>query len=369
MDLLITGANGFLGAQIATQWLCSDARARIGCLVRGADAETARHRLHDALRQAALDQAVQVDVADLLERTQVIHGDLGDADWIETARDWLSGPTELFHCAADLSFRDADRARVRKVNVEGTRALLAALPQMHQIVAFNYISTAYVAGDRQGEIREDERYRPRTFNNPYEESKWDAETLVREVCVDARLPWRIFRPSIIIAHSVTHRMSAQSGFYQVFETLLQFGRRKESSGAEQILLPVPHGTTLDLIPVDVVVEEILALIALGVASTNQTFHITSEAPLSLAEVLRELSPLSGVPLAAGGVLCRTSAAATLVSRRLRYYMPYFSFVRRFDRRNSQHGADLHRFRMDVDQLRGFIQSFMTSRAQPTSRMA
>ncbi len=366
----MTGANGFLGGQLATQWLLRHPDARIGCLVRADTDHAARARLHEALRRAMSDQAMQAEPDALLARVEAIRGDMSDPAWTSRARTWLHGPAELLHCAANLSFREADRVAVWRTNVDGTRALVDALPSMPAVVAFNHVSTAYVAGNRQGDILEDDHSRPDGFNNPYEESKWTAEALVREGCAAAGVAWRVFRPSIVIAHSTTHRMASQSGFYQVAETLLQFGRSPRAQGAGEVLLPMQSGTTLDLIPVDVVVREILALVALGGESSNRTFHITSDAPLSLAEVLRELSPMTGVAI---GVMpgCRgdagsVSPAAALVMRQLRFYMPYFLFARRFDRSNTVLDGKATAFRLDVAQLRGFVHSFV---AQQNMRQA
>ena len=360
MDLLITGANGFLGAQVATQWLARDPDARVGCLVRGADESVARARLEAALRGAVRDQAMAVDADALLSRAGVVRGDMDDPAWIWRARDWLRGPAALFHCAANLSFREADRDAVRRTNVDGTRALVAALPGLPQVVAFNHVSTAYVAGDREGLVLEDDPSRPGRVNNPYEESKWEAEALVRAGCDAAGVAWRVLRPSIVIAHSRTHRMASQSGFYQVADTLLKFGRSARAKGAGRILLPVPAGTTLDLIPVDAVVDEMLALAARGAASAGRTFHVTAEAPLPLGEVLRELSPMSGVSIgvaeagvAEAGEAAEGGVLAGFVMHRLRHYMPYFSYVRRFERR-----APAGAFRLDVAGLRGFVESFV-----------
>ena len=366
MDLLMTGANGFLGAQVATQWLLRHPAARIGCLVRGADDAAAQARLHAALRRAMADQGLDADPDAVLARAEAIRGDMADPGWTARAQAWLRGPAELFHCAANLSFREADREAVWRTNVDGTRALLEALPVMPELTAFNYVSTAYVAGDRQGEILEDDHARPDRFNNPYEESKWTAEALVREACGATGLAWRVFRPSIIIAHSATHRMASQSGFYQVADALWRFGQSPRARTVGEVLLPVTPGTTLDLIPVDIVVREMLALMALGDASADRTFHITSEAPLSLGEVLRELSPMSGVSIGVmppigigtGATADAASAVAALVMRQLRFYMPYFSFARRFDRRNAAMGGEATSFRLDVGQLRGFVVSFM-----------
>ena len=363
MDLLITGANGFLGAQVATRWLARDPAARVGCLVRGADEAAARARLEAALRGAVRDQAMAVDAGALLSRVAVLRGDMDDPAWTLRAQAWLHGPAELFHCAANLSFREADRAAVWRTNVAGTRALVAALPAMPQVAAFNHVSTAYVAGDREGLVLEDDASRPGRFNNPYEESKWAAESLVREGCAHAGVAWRVMRPSIVIAHSRTHRMASQSGFYQVADTLLRFGRSARARGAGRVLLPVSAGATLDLIPVDVAVGEMLALSALGRASADRTFHVTAAEALPLGEVLRALTPMSGVEVGVAGEDVATGGGeaagelAALVMHRLRHYMPYFSHVRRFDRANAAAGGG-ETFRLDVAGLEGFVRSFV-----------
>ncbi len=366
MDLLITGATGFLGSHLAVQWLLRHPGARVGGLVRAADDGAASARLHTALGVAAADGGVPA--GDLPARAEAIRGDMdegaGDGDgggeeagWIGRARSWLRGPTQLVHCAANLSFREADRAAVWRTNVDGTAALLRALPALPGLVGFNHVSTAYVAGSRRGTILEDEADRPDRFNNPYEESKWTAEAQVRAGCAAAGLPWRVLRPSIIVAHSVTHRMSSHSGFYQVIDTLLQLGRKAGMAGRSSVALPVTEGTTLDLIPVDLVVRDILALIEAGPATANRTFHVTAADPLRLADVLQELSPMSGVALQADEA-AGTSGESALIMRRLRHYMPYFGVRRRFDQANLRACLGPERFRMDIETLRGFVWSYM-----------
>ena len=363
MDLLLTGATGFLGSQIATQWLARNPAARVACLVRAANPAEGRSRLLSALTGARIDQGMTPD-PHLLDRVTVLIGELDDPNWAAAAASWMHRPAELIHCAANLSFREADRADVWRTNVGGTAALLAALPSLPSVAAFNYVSTAYVAGDREGEILERDTARPGRFNNPYEESKWAAEQAVRAECRRAGRSYRIFRPSIIIAHSVTHRLSTASGFYKVAEVLVQLGAAAAAWAA--VCLPVPAGATLDLIPVDIVVTEMLDLIDLGPRSAGETYHLTSAAPLSLAAVLSELSPMSGVSIGtAAGTADTPSRLAALVMRSLRHYLPYFSYVRHFARHQAAARGAPHAqagLPLDVEGLRAFLTPYLASRA-------
>ena len=359
MDLLITGATGFVGSHLVLRWLRQYPKARVGCLVRASSPVEAQVRLRAALRGAALDEGTEPDGAE--NRADAIPGDMDDLSWIDCAQLWLRGPAELIHCAANLSFREADREAVWHTNVKGTAALLRALPSLRSVSAFNYVSTAYVAGDREGEILEDGRVRPLSFNNPYENSKWAAEGVVRDGCAVAGKPWRIMRPSIVIAHSVTHRMSSHSGFYQVVDTLLHLGQQSPMVEDGPILLPVMKGTTLDLIPIDMVVDDIVGVIGGGEATTGRTFHITAAEPLQLADVLRELTPLSGVAIEVNGREAPLSATAKLVMRSLRYYMPYFAHARRFDRSNTEAALGRAGYRMSLVDLGGFVRSYLAQK--------
>ncbi len=74
--------------------------------------------------------------------------------------------------------------------------------------AFNHVSTAYVAGRLTGRIAEVDDPRPRAYNNIYEESKHLGEYIVAKDCGASAMGYRIFRPSIVIGHSRTHRSSS-----------------------------------------------------------------------------------------------------------------------------------------------------------------
>ncbi len=364
-DLLVTGGSGFLGAQFVAGWLQRHQRASAGCLIRSGDDNSANLKLQDALRGVGEDWVAAGGIDAMLRRAEAIRGDVSEPDWIQAATRWRSArpdrPFRLLHCAANLSFRAADREAVRAANIDGTRAMLAAARQLGAS-EFNYVSTAYVAGNRGGDILEDATDRPPGFSNAYEESKWEAEALVRSTCHASGMPFRILRPSIIIAHSVTQRFSAPSGFYKVIETMRALGRLPRAHG-QTILLPLPHGSTLDLIPVDVVVDEMIQLLDAGDPSLGHAFHLTSDSPLSLIEVLATLSPLSGLTIgraADGGG--PDGRLAEMLMQRLRHYVPYFAQIRRFDRRNVRAAGVGPQRTLDVESLRHYVMSFLAQAA-------
>src|SRR5205823_6206999 len=104
----------------------------------------------------------------------------------------------IIHSAASVSFSlPLDESRA--INVEGTRSILdlAELAQRRGgLRRLSYVSTAYVAGDRRGVFGEDDLDLGQGFRNPYEQSKFEAEKLVR-----SRMDWvptQVFRPSIVV---------------------------------------------------------------------------------------------------------------------------------------------------------------------------
>ena len=65
------------------------------------------------------------------------------------------------------------------MNVEGTRKMLDFAAAMPSLSSFAYVGTAYVAGEREGLMREDELAVGQRFRNTYEQTKAEAEALVR----------------------------------------------------------------------------------------------------------------------------------------------------------------------------------------------
>ena len=99
------------------------------------------------------------------------------------------------------------------------------------------------------------------FYSLYEESKAEAERIVR----GASLPYVICRPGMIVGNSVTGRTRNFNTVYYVLKLMLQ---------GKLYVLPVSSKQTVNIVPVDYVAKQVVAL------STHQqaeglTFHLTA----------------------------------------------------------------------------------------------
>ena len=132
---------------------------------------------------------------------QALEGDLAQPrlGLVEDAYQRLAaGLRGVFHCAGNVRF-DLRLEQARRVNLEGTRRLLelalaaaggGARPR------FDHVSTAYVVGRREGRFDEQDGPGAAGFCNSYEQTKWEAEQLVRGA--GGALAVTVYRPSILL---------------------------------------------------------------------------------------------------------------------------------------------------------------------------
>ena len=200
MTVAVTGATGFLGLHLLPGLLAGPEPLVV--LARG-DASAVFERIAGFAGVAGTDLA-----ASLPDRVRVVRADvtrplLGLSPLEHAAlADEL---TEVWHSAGDVT-QDGDLERLRRVNVEGTRNVLALAGCARSAgsaggARFLHISTAFVAGRRRhGTVYDDELTDEYGFETPYERSKYEAELAVRDW---AREPGRaavVFRPSVLSTH-------------------------------------------------------------------------------------------------------------------------------------------------------------------------
>ena len=271
--LLLTGGTGALGRVLIREVL-QDSDARILTVVRRSRSSDPEKRLGVILR----DEGVADEIGG---RVGVLSGNLGIADLGlgPEQLNLLRREADLFLHLAALTDLTGSREEHFRVNVEGTRRALKLAWDLHRrgrLSRFGYFSTAFVAGSRQDwRAAEDEVCAHPAWANAYEESKYVAESLVREAIAQG-LPAMIFRPSIVVGDSETGKTSSFNVVYPFF--------RLVASG----LLPAVPGRLSDvmqIVPVDFVARAAWAIFRQP-GSVGRTYHLTSPNPPNLELVLR-----------------------------------------------------------------------------------
>ncbi|MBQ9033536.1 MAG: SDR family oxidoreductase, partial [Lachnospiraceae bacterium] len=256
--VFLTGATGLLGTEIIKELITAGSRP-VYALVRAENEEKAICRLRSFWwEEPAL-------IAAIGDRVKVVCGDitlpnLGIAE--EINEKLTSEVGFVVHTAAETGVQNA-RSKLRKVNTEGTANVVSfarRLQQAGSLERFVHISTAYVAGDRNGRIMETDPL-PDTYSTYYEESKADAERIVRS----SGLPYTICRPGMIIGSSRTGRTRYFNTIYYVLKLMLQ----------EKLpVIPVSARKKLNIVPADHIAGSVVRLMESGEA-LNACFHLTA----------------------------------------------------------------------------------------------
>ena len=272
--VLFTGFPGFIGARLLPRLMELQPHARFECLVQ------------DRFLGLARDQIATIEAAHPHARGRLgtVVGDitagglgLSSSDAQALTRDTVGA----WHLAAvyDLA---VSREVGQKVNVEGTRNVLAFLAQCGRFERLHYVSTAYVSGRASPGFRETDLDVGQSFKNHYEETKFLAEVEV----VKSGLPATTYRPAIVVGDSRTGETAKFDGPYFILNAM----ERLPSPG---VFMRIGSGRQpANLVPVDFIVE---ALAQLGSAerSRGRTYHLTDPDPLAVVDVGRLLARALG----------------------------------------------------------------------------
>jgi nucleoside-diphosphate-sugar epimerase len=220
--IFVTGGTGLVGSHLLMELLKSGLKPR-----------ALRRPESNLDRVSALFSSYGREMAGYFHEIEWVTGDLNDLPSLEPAFD---GVTEVYHCAALISFDPADRDILRKVNHEGTRNIVNLCLQKGVRRLYYCSSIATIGGIRPPHT-EDDLWDP-ADTNVYATSKYLAEMEVWRGGQEG-LQTVITNPGVILgpgfweqgsglffsktASGLNHAPPGGSGFVGVWDVVRAFG--------------------------------------------------------------------------------------------------------------------------------------------------
>src|SRR5260370_1117246 len=141
-----------------------------------------------------------------------------------------------------------------------------------------FVRWSCTRGKWKGKCTEDMFEAGQALDHPYYKTKYEAESLVRA----SGVPFRIYRPGLVIGSSETGAADRIDGPYYAFKLI----QRLRSAIPPWVPLVGLEGGEINIVPVDFVARA-LAEIGSNPDLDGETFHLTDPAARSLGEVTNE----------------------------------------------------------------------------------
>ncbi len=273
MTYFVTGATGFIGRRLVKKLL-----ARRGTVVYFLVRAESRDKVPALLEDWGVGE----------ERAIPVVGDLGQPllGVSKGEQKKLIGKIKhFFHLAAVYDLK-ADAESQIVANIDGTRNAVA-LANAVRAGVFQHVSSIAAAGMYEGVFREDMFDEAEGLDHPYFATKHDSEKIVRKEC---DMPWRVYRPGLVVGDSTTGEMDKIDGPYYFFKLIQRM---------RAILPPwMPavgiEGGRINIVPVDFVVDAI-DHIAHKKDLDGKAFHLVDPTPYRVGDILNIFARAAHAP--------------------------------------------------------------------------
>ena len=271
MSYFVTGATGFIGRYLV-QELVENREGPIYVLCRAGSLG----RMERLIQQWGSDRVVPV-VGDLSSPSLGVN-----AAWVA---EHSGEVTHFFHLAAIYDIT-ADDATNDAMNIDGTRNALALAGDL-RVGTFHQVSSVAAAGDYHGTFTEEMFDEGQPLPSPYHRTKFESEKFVRE---ESQVPWRVYRPAIVVGHSEDGAMDKIDGPYYLFPVIK---RLRDALPAWLPLVGVDLGDT-NVVPVDYVAKAMDYLGHLE-GRDGEAFHLVNPEPQPVVDMMNAFCSAAGAP--------------------------------------------------------------------------
>ncbi|WP_410600511.1 SDR family oxidoreductase [Amycolatopsis sp. lyj-90] len=267
---LVTGATGLIGRQFTRLLLTREDVDEVALVVRA----SSRDKL-----------AKLVNAWPHPERVTLVTGDLGEPllGVGQEDRETLRGVDHVVHLAALYDLTADDEASI-KANVEGTTQVIALAAELNA-GCLHHVSSVAVAGDHEGMFTEEMFDVGQRLVTPYHRTKFEAERLVRE---QQDVPWRVYRPAVVVGNSETGEMDKIDGPYYLFPAISRL------AGLPDVPIVGPDLGDTNVVPVDYVAKSLLALVTTK-GLDGRAFHLVNPEPQPVVSVYNAFAKAAGAP--------------------------------------------------------------------------
>jgi NAD(P)-dependent dehydrogenase (short-subunit alcohol dehydrogenase family) len=278
MAYFVTGATGFIGRRLMER-LLEKRQDKVYVLVR----ESSLRRLDDLIERWTV-----VAGPSAAKRIEPVVGDLRrpllgvEQEQVTELRGKIA---HFFHLAAVYDMT-APAERNTAVNVGGTTHAVE-LARALDVGHLHHVSSIAVAGEYKGTFEEEMFDEGQKLPSPYHRTKFESERIVRE---QPYVPWRVYRPAVVVGDSKTGEMDKVDGPYYFFKAI----QRARGLFPEWLpLVGLDLGRT-NVVPVDWVAEA-LDHIAHEPDLDNRAFHLTDPRGQRVDELFNEFASAAHAP--------------------------------------------------------------------------
>jgi NAD(P)-dependent dehydrogenase (short-subunit alcohol dehydrogenase family) len=272
MPSFVTGATGFIGRYLV-QELLDNRDGDVFVLVRAGS----QPRMERLIQQWGHEGRVTMVKGDLTEAALGV-----DPAWVEEHRGSID---HFFHLAAVYDMTASDEQN-ETMNVGGTRNAIELAADL-DAGCFHQVSSIAASGDYQGFWDETMFDVGQKLPSPYHRTKFESERIVRE---ESAVPWRVYRPSMVIGHSESGAMDKVDGPYYFFPILKLL---RDYLPTWTPLVGVDLGDT-NVVPVDYVASAIDHLAHLE-GRDGEAFHLVNPEPQRTVDVVNLFAEAAKAP--------------------------------------------------------------------------